>query len=50
MQFNNKIFLEEAINFGFELLLSTGMADKKEVDDIVNFLKKLKIFIVSMYI
>ena len=38
--FNNKIFLEEAINFGFELLLSTGMADKKEVDDIVNFLKK----------
>ena len=38
--FNNKIFLEEAINFGFELLLSTGMADKKKVDDIVNFLKK----------
>lgn len=40
--FNNKIFLEESINLGFELLLSTGMADKKEVDEIVNFLKKKK--------
>ena len=40
--FNNKIFLEEAIKLGFELLLSTGMADKKEVDEIVNFLKKKK--------
>ena len=40
--FNNKIFLEESIKSGFELLLSTGMADKKEVDEIVNFLKKKK--------
>ena len=40
--FNNKIFLEEAIKLGFELLLSTGMADKKEIDEIVNFLKKKK--------
>lgn len=40
--FNNKIFLEEAIKLGFQLLLSTGMADKKEVDEIVNFLKKKK--------
>ena len=40
--FNNKIFLEESIKFGFELLLSTGMADKKEVDEIVSFLKKKK--------
>ena len=40
--FNNTIFLEESIKLGFELLLSTGMVDKKEVDDIVNFLKKRK--------
>lgn len=40
--FNNKVFLDESIKSGFELLLSTGMADKKEVDEIVNFLKKKK--------
>ena len=40
--FNNIIFLEEAIKFEFELLLSTGLADKKEVNEIVNFLKKKK--------
>ena len=41
--FNNKIFLDESIKLGFELLLSTGMADKKEVDEIVSFLKKKRV-------
>lgn len=40
--FNNTIFLEEAVKFGFELLPSTGFADKIEVDEIVNFLKRKK--------
>ena len=40
--FNNTIFLEEAIKLGFELLPSTGLANKKEVDEIVSFLKRKK--------
>lgn len=40
--FNNTIFLAEAIKYGFELLPSTGLADKKEVEEIVNFLKSRK--------
>ncbi len=40
--FNNTVFLEEAIKSGFELLLSSGLADKNELNQIVDFLKRKK--------
>ena len=40
--FNNTIFIEQAIKYKFDLLLSTGMTDELEINKIVNIIKKKK--------